>query len=121
MITFIEHCLIQRILSSPMDALFCTEFVRCLVRWKTPHYDHLFFSQNIVRVCLTLLRGCTTAETLNVSVFMLELIRDIKRWAESERIFKECTINPVFQMEGQDAVSYEDMHQVKKSGLNSSG
>lgn len=121
MITFIENCLIQRILSSPMDALFCAEFVRCLVRWKTPRYDHLFFSQNIVKICLTLLRGATTAETLNVSVFVLELIRDMKRWAESERIFKECAANPVFQMEGKDVFCYQDMHQVKERDLSWNG
>ena len=115
MIAFIENCLIQRILSSPMDALFCAEFVHCLVRWKTPHFDHLFFAQNIVRVCLTLLRGCTTAETLNVSVFLLELISDIERWAASEHAWKECQSNPVFRMAGKEEVEYQDIQQVNTS------
>ena len=47
-VDFIQFCLLPRVLTSPMDALFCAEFVRALVRWEVKNYNHILF---VKRVC----------------------------------------------------------------------
>lgn len=111
-IAFIETCIFPRMLASPMDALFCAEFIRCLVRWKIPNYDHLACMKHVIQLAIPFLRGCTPVEASNMGVFVLEGMKDMKRWAHSERAFRECVNNPVFRFEGKEKISLKEYNQV---------
>ena len=95
-----------------MDALFCTEFIRCLIRWKIPNYDHLACTKQVIQLAIPFLRGCTPVEASNMGIFVLEGMKDMKRWAYSERAFRECANNSVFRLEGKEQISFKDYNQV---------
>lgn len=66
---------------------------------------------------LALLRGVTQNEALNLSIFVLEILTDLCRWAESEETYKsECVGSPCFAKNYLQAespsVSYEGFVKV---------
>ena len=90
-----------------MDALFCAEFVRALLRWKTKNYNHILFIRRVLFVLLSLLRGVTESEALNVSIFLLEVFTDLSRWNESKEQYEEfCMSRPCF---AKDYVKPDDV------------
>ena len=66
-----------------MDALFCAEFVRCLIRWQVPNYNHILFVKRALVVLMTLLRGAKKSEAQNISLFMMELFTYFSKWNDS--------------------------------------
>lgn len=99
-VDFIQFCLLPRVLTSPMDALFCAEFVRALVRWEVKNYNHILFVKRALTVFLSLLRGVTENEALNVSIFLLEVFTDLCRWNESAKEYEAaCAQNACFAKE----------------------
>lgn len=90
-----------------MDALFCAEFVRALLRWKTKNYNHILFIRRVLFVLLSLLRGVTESEALNVSIFLLEVFTDLSRWNENKEQYEEfCMSSPCF---AKDYVKPDDV------------
>ena len=97
-----------------MDALFCAEFVRCLIRWQVPNYNHILFVKRVLVVLMAFLRGATTTEAQNISLFMLELFTDLSQWSESEQKYNEvCLNNPVFIKNTSGDVSFESFCKVE--------
>ena len=72
-----------------MDALFCAEFVRALLRWEVKNYNHILFVKRALMVFLSLLRGVTESEALNVSIFLLEVFTDLCRWNENPKEYEQ--------------------------------
>lgn len=87
--SFIQYCLVPRVLSSSEGALFSYQFVRRIVEAEVGKYNHILFVRRVLFVLLSLLRGATEAESLNISIFLVELFNDLCQWSESEKKYSE--------------------------------
>ena len=61
----------------------------------------------VLFVLLSLLRGVTESEALNVSIFLLEVLTDLSRWNELKELYEEfCMSSPCF---AKDYVKPDDV------------
>lgn len=113
---FIQHCLVPRVVMSPEDALFCYQFVRVIVENETPNYNHVLFVQRVLFILLSLVRGVTEFEAMNISIFLVELFTDLNRWnSNADEYAKFCEKNSCFKSDkqGDDVpLSYEKFKKV---------
>lgn len=116
--SFIQYCLVPRILSSSEGALFSYQFVRKIIETEVVKYNHILFVRRVLFVLLSLLRGATEAESLNISVFLVELFNDLCQWSESEKKYsafcekKSCFKNDTKKGDEDAILSYDQYKKV---------
>lgn len=89
--TFLEKCLLPRLLVSPVDAEYSFKMVRFLHDNGVPHFRTLslynrFFKSNRLR---TLIFTCTVREAENLGRFMRLALADLARWHADPALYQK--------------------------------
>lgn len=82
-----QHLLYQRLLMSPLDAVYCTQFCFLLHEMQTPLFSTLEFLDRTVRTITPLIFCSTESEASFVGYALLDLLQVTNRWHDDEVAF----------------------------------
>lgn len=84
-----QHLLFQRLLMSPLDAVYCTQFCFLLHEMQTPLFSTLHFLDRTIRTISPLIFCTTETEASFVGYALLDLLQTTNRWHDGD----EATFN----------------------------
>jgi hypothetical protein len=84
-----QHLLFQRLLMSPIDAVYCTQFAFLLHEMQTPLFSTLHLLDRTIRIITPLIFCSTEAEASFVGYALLDLLQVVNRWQNCD----EATYN----------------------------
>ena len=82
-----QYLLYQRLLMSPLDAVYCTQFCFLLHELQTPLFSTLDFLDRTVRTITPLIFCSTESEASFVGYALLDLLQVTNRWHDDEVAF----------------------------------
>eukprot|EP01116_Phalansterium_solitarium_P022218 TRINITY_DN7258_c0_g1_i1.p1 TRINITY_DN7258_c0_g1~~TRINITY_DN7258_c0_g1_i1.p1 ORF type:complete len:1434 (-),score=569.04 TRINITY_DN7258_c0_g1_i1:98-4399(-) len=100
-ISFIQYCVLPRVLLSLPDAVFCARFALMLHRLRTPHFCSYNYFDTVIRSAVQLLACCTDHEATRVAVFLQETLETLFAWRDLEVFNRECAPFPGFFTRGK--------------------
>lgn len=85
--SMMQHLLFQRLLMSPIDAVYCTQFCFLLHEMQTPHFSTLRFVDRTIRTITPLIFCSTETEASFIGYALLDLLQVVNRWHDDEKVF----------------------------------
>lgn len=85
--SMLQHLLYQRLLMSPIDAVYCTQFCFLLHEMQTPHFSTLRFLDRTIRTISPLIFCSTESEASFIGYALLDLLQVVNRWHDDEKAF----------------------------------
>lgn len=103
---FVHEMVYARVLVSYSDALFCSSFVKLLIKLKTPGFHLLDFYNSWTIMLTQCLKSCSEREARVFGVFLREMMRYILYLRKDESTFQaEMIDNPAFYRNYRDEPS----------------
>ncbi|KZW03863.1 hypothetical protein EXIGLDRAFT_715906 [Exidia glandulosa HHB12029] len=89
----LQHCIMPRALISPMDADFCSHFIKIVHERATPSFHTLRIYDKIFNDGVSsVVYSCTENEARNLGRFLRNALQDLKAWSDPKSDFLEQTI-----------------------------
>ena len=93
-----QHLIYPRIAMSPIDAVYCTQFLLLLHELQTPYFSTLHCFDRTLRTISPLIFCSTEAEASFIAYALQDLLQIISKWYESENNYDSLAkINLGFQ------------------------
>ena len=83
-----QHLLYPRLLMSPIDAVYCTQFCFLLHEMETPLFSTTHFVDRVISTVSPLIFCTTEAEAAFIGYALVDLLQTINRWHDDEAAFK---------------------------------
>ncbi|XP_013185845.1 THO complex subunit 2 isoform X2 [Amyelois transitella] len=117
-----QLCLFPRCVFTPVDALYCAEFVHTVHSLKTPNFSTLLCYDRLFCDITYSVMSCTEGEAARYGTFLRRVLRTAMRWHADRAAFqRECAHYPGFVTkyrvsnqftEANDHVGYENYRHV---------
>jgi len=115
-----QHLIYPRIAMSPIDAVYCTQFLLLLHELQTPYFSTLHCFDRTLRTISPLIFCSTEAEASCIAYALQDLLQIISKWYESENNYDSLAkINLGFQ-QGYKLVNNKSKSNNKNNYNNSS-
>ena len=115
-----QHLIYPRIAMSPIDAVYCTQFLLLLHELQTPYFSTLHCFDRTLRTISPLIFCSTEAEASCIAYALQDLLQIISKWYESENNYDSLAkINLGFQ-QGYKLVNNKSKSNNKNNNNNSS-
>ncbi|CAN6621826.1 THO complex subunit 2 [Trichomonascus vanleenenianus] len=87
----LAHCILPRALHSPIDAIYCANFVRVLHSFGTVNFSTLSFFDKLFAdgILYGTLLTCTPYEAENLGLFFSELLGDLNQWRSDPELYEK--------------------------------
>ncbi|KAJ1415485.1 transcription factor/nuclear export subunit protein 2-domain-containing protein, partial [Ochromonadaceae sp. CCMP2298] len=85
-----QHLIYPRMLMSPQDAVYCTQFLQLLHEMGVPRFSTLHCYDQLLRLCTPLVFCATEAEASFLGYALGDLLRTVNRWESQEHYEKEA-------------------------------
>ena len=112
--------LVHRVLLSPVDAQFCSQFFLFLHRQETPSFSTIHFIDKTVKTLAPLIFCSTEYEAGFIGFFINDLFTSCNRWVNSKNLYvkeaqSKCGFDTVFaQEQSEGRASYEQFTKIYK-------
>lgn len=90
--TIMQHMVYHRVLMSPVDAVFCTQFLYLLHDKETPHFSLLHCYDRMVKTIAPLIFSTTEAEASFIGYALNDMFKTINRWL-SDKVAYQTEFN----------------------------
>jgi len=86
---FVQHCVVPRLLLTPIDALYCARFLEVVLELDTPWLSMIHFYDLLLKITPNAISSCTSNEASRFGRFLGEILASLFKWKDSERQYKE--------------------------------
>jgi len=95
--TFLERCVLPRVLHSPADAAFAAAFARLVHSLRTPGFSTLLYYDRTLKDVLPAILASTDAEAARLGVFLRDTLAPLETWRTDAAAYEaECAGAPGF-------------------------
>jgi hypothetical protein len=100
-----QHLIYPRIAMSPIDAVYCTQFLLLLHELQTPYFSTLHCFDRTLRTISPLIFCSTEAEASFIAYALQDLLQIISKWYESENNYDSLAKSMVGFQQGYKLVN----------------
>ena len=107
---FVQHCMLPRLLISPKDAIYCVEFLRRVHKLGSPGFRLLLVLDRLFKELAFVARCTTERESINLGIFLGELMGLISGWRKKAVFDRECAGSESFKVKDKSLTFAEWTH-----------
>ena len=86
--TILQHLILPRILMSPVDAVYCSQFLLLLHTLQISNFNTLEIIERILRTIIPLVFSTTESEAAFIGYGLNDLLKTINKWHNSKKDFE---------------------------------
>ena len=91
--TIVTHCIIPRLLTSAVDAIYCAKFIQLMHTVNVPYFNLIWLYDSIIKAVSTIICSITYNESRRFSIFIIHMLTHINQLTSDQKYYESQCMN----------------------------